>query len=136
MSGADSFFDTDVILYLFSSDAGKADTAEALLATGGVVSVQILNELTSVARRKLNMSWQEVGEILAQIRALCRVEPLTIAMHTRGIEIAERYEFSIYDAMILAAALEAGCPTVYTEDLQNGQVIAGGLTIRNPFVAG
>ena len=134
MSGTESFFDTNVVLYLFSSDSTKADRAEELLAAGGVVSVQVLNELASAARRKLNMKWQEVREIVAQIRAICRVESLTIETYVSGIEIAERYNLSVYDAMILASARDAGCATVYTEDMQDKQVIDDRLIIRNPFV--
>lgn len=133
MSGGDPFLDTNIVLYLFSSDAGKADRAEALLEAGGVASVQVLNELASVARRKLGMSWPEVGEILAQIRTICRIEPLTVETHVRGIGLAERYGFSVYDAMIVASALDAECAVLYTEDLHDAQVIDGRLTIRNPF---
>lgn len=133
--GAETFFDTNIVLYLFSLDSAKADRAEELLAAGGVVSVQVLNELASVARRKLAMTWRDVGEILVQVRAVCRVEPLTVETHMRGIEIAERYSLSIYDAMILASALGTGCSILYTEDLQNGQVFDGRLTIRDPFVS-
>ncbi len=136
MSGAEPFFDTNVVLYLFSTDAVKADRAEALLAEGGVVSVQVLNELASVTRRKLAMTWSDVGDILTQVRAVCRVEALTVETHARGIALAERHNFSVYDAMILASALDAGCSVVYTEDLQNGQEIEGELTIRNPFLSG
>lgn len=135
MSGAETFFDTNIVLYLFSLDSAKADRAEELLAAGGVVSVQVLNELASVAHRKLAMTWRDVGEILVQVRAVCRVEPLTLETHMRGLEIAERYSLSIYDAMILAAALGAGCSILYTEDMQNGQVFDGRLTIRDPFMS-
>lgn len=133
MSGADPFLDTNVVLYLFSAEPDKADRAEELLAVGGIVSVQVLNELASVARRKLGMTWPEVGDILAHVRSICHVEPLTVETHVRGVGIAERYGLSVYNAMILASALDAGCSIVYTEDLQNGQVIGGGLTIRDPF---
>lgn len=129
------FFDTNVVLYLFSTDSAKADRAEELLANGGVLSVQVLTELASVARRKLDMSWLELRDVLDQVHALCRVESLTAEVHARGIDLAERYGVSIFDAMILASALEAGCATVYTEDMQDGQVIEGKLTIRNPFAA-
>lgn len=98
------------------------------------MSVQVLNELASVARRKLNMTWQEVREIVAQIRTICRVESLTVETHAKGIEIAERYNLSVYDGMILASALDAGGAMIYTEDLQYRQVIDDRLPIRNPFV--
>jgi predicted nucleic acid-binding protein len=133
MSEADSFFDTNVLLYLLSKDAAKADRAEALLASGAVVSVQVLNEFASVASRKLAMTIAEIREILSTIRAACAVMPLDIETHDLGLDIAERHRFSIYDALIVAAALRVGCAILYTEDLQQGQVIEK-LQIRNPFV--
>ena len=123
MSAADSFFDTNVLLYLLSKDAAKADLAEALLATGGVVSVQVLNEFASVATRKLAMTIPEIREILSTIRAVCIVRSLDIETHDLGLEMAERYGFSIYDGLIVAAAVSAGCAILYSEDLQQGQVI-------------
>lgn len=133
MSEADSFFDTNVLLYLLSKDATKADRSEALLASGGVVSVQVLNEFASVASRKLAMTIAEIREILSTIRAACAVMPLDIETHDLGLDIAERHRFSIYDALIVAAAVRAGCAILYTEDLQQGQIIEK-LQIQNPFV--
>jgi predicted nucleic acid-binding protein len=134
MPGAKVFFDTNVLLYLLSADPAKADRAEELLARGGVVSVQVLNEFTAGASRKIAMSYGEIRDALAPIRTICSVAPLTIEMHDRALEITERYGFSIYDATIVAAALSAGCDTLYSEDLQDGQVIEK-LTIRNPFLS-
>jgi predicted nucleic acid-binding protein len=108
MSAADSFFDTNVLLYLLSKDAAKADLAEALLATCGVVSVQVLNEFASVATRKMAMTIPEIREILSTIRAICVVRSLDIETHDLGLEMAERYGFSIYDGLIVAAAVRAG----------------------------
>jgi len=133
MSEVDSFFDTNVLLYLLSKDAAKADRAEALLASGGVVSVQVLNEFASVASRKLAMTIPDIREILSTIRAVCIVKPLDIETHELGLDMAERLRFSIYDALIVAAAVRAGCAILYTEDLQQGQMIEK-LQIRNPFV--
>ncbi|MFO1219730.1 MAG: PIN domain-containing protein [Burkholderiaceae bacterium] len=135
MSGGEDFFDTNVVLYLLSADTAKADRAEELLAHGGTISVQILNEFVAVASRKLRMSLTEIREILAQIRAVCAVEPMTIETHERALHIAERHGLSIYDALIVSAALLAGCKTLHSEDLQDGQVIERQLTIRNPFAA-
>lgn len=133
MSEAECFYDTNVVLYLLSADVAKADRAEELLATGGVVSVQVLNEFASVALRKLGMKYPEILEVLAQLRRVCKVEPLSVETHELAIRLAERHGFSIYDALIVAAALLAGCTTVYTEDLQHGQVIERTLSICNPF---
>ncbi len=132
-ASAKSFFDTNVLLYLLSADAAKADRAEDLVAAGGVISVQVLNEFASVAARKLGMSQAEIREILASLRAVCAVVPLTLEIHDRAMQLAERYGFAIYDALIVGAAREAGCDTLYSKDLQRGQVIDGALTIANPF---
>jgi len=133
MKEADVFFDTNVLLYLLSADSGKADCAEELLAIGGIVSVQVLNEFTSVALKKLRMPWTEIRDVLAQIRVVCPVVDLTLATHDRASQVAERYGLSFYDALIVAAALIAGCSTLYSEDMQDGLVIERQLTIRNPF---
>ena len=134
MPAIEAFIDTNVILYLLSPDATKADRAEALLSRGGVISVQVLNEFASVAVRKLGMSVPEVREILATVRAVCDVVPLSIDIHDVALNFAERYHLSIYDAAIVATAVPAKCRTLYSEDMQDGQKIEG-LTIRNPFVA-
>ena len=112
----------------------RASKAEALLASGGMIGIQCLNEFASVARRKLGMPWKEVKEFLDLICVLCPDPvPISLDTHTRALAIAEKYGYSIYDALIASAALEAGCKTLYSEDLQDGQVINRQLTIRNPF---
>jgi predicted nucleic acid-binding protein len=133
MSDADPFFDTSVLLYLLSGDAAKADRVETLLATRGVVSVQVLNEFAVVALRKLKMPLIEIREILATLRAVCAVEPMTVETHDRGLAVLERYRFSLYDSMLVAAALIAGAKIIFSEDLQHGQVIDNQLRVTNPF---
>jgi predicted nucleic acid-binding protein len=133
MSGADPFFDTSVLLYLLSGDTDKADRIETLLSARGIVSVQVLNEFAVVALRKLKMPLNEVREILDTIRAVCAVEPLTIETHDRGLAVCERYRFSLYDSMLVAAALISGATILYSEDLQHGQVIDNQLRVTNPF---
>jgi predicted nucleic acid-binding protein len=133
MNAAEVFYDTNVVLYLLSAEAAKAERAEELLAAGGRLSVQVLNEFASVASRKLGMDWPEIGEILAGVRAVCPVESIAIDTHERGLAVASRYGLNIYDAMIVASALLAGCKVLYSEDLQHGQVFERQLTVRNPF---
>lgn len=130
---ASAFFDTNVLLYLLSADAAKANRAEELLGAGGCLSVQVLNEFASVAHRKLRMTWGEIEEALATIRAVCDVVPLTVETHERALALAVRHRIEFYDALIIAAALLAGCETLYTEDLQAGAKIERRLAIRNPF---
>jgi predicted nucleic acid-binding protein len=133
MPDVKTFFDTNVLLYLLSEDESKADRAEELLAGGGVISVQVLNEFAAVASRKLGLSWNEIRDILSPIRAVCEIVPLSLETHDRGIEIAERYGFSLFDAMIVASALHAGCGILYSEDLQHDQLISNRLRVRDPF---
>lgn len=133
---ADVFLDTNVLIYAFALDDSRASTAEALLGKGGVVSVQVLNEFTSVAIRKLHMPWREVREALDVLRVLCpSCLPLTLATHESAVVLAEAHALNIYDALIVAAALEAGCTTLYSEDLQDGWLVEKRLRIRNPFRA-
>jgi predicted nucleic acid-binding protein len=129
------FFDTTILIYALSAGDVRASTAERLLASGGSLSVQVLNEFAAVAKRKLQMSWREIAEALDAARALCEPPlPLTIQVHDAALGIAERYGYHIYDSLILAAALDAGCNVVYSEDMQDGQQIHS-LTIRNPFLS-
>jgi len=135
MPAAEVFLDTNILLYLLSDEATKADRAEALISQGGVISVQVLNEFTAVATRKLSMSVPEVREFLSTARAVCEVVPLSTETHDIALDLAERYHLSIFDALIVAAAVLAKCRTLYSEDMQHGQKIEG-LTIRNPFLVG
>ena len=133
MSG-EVFLDTNILVYATATDDRRSAAARSLLAKGGVISVQVLNEFANVARRKLQRPWPEVKEALAVFRALCK-EPrgLSLATHDSALEIAQRDGLAFYDSLIVASALEAGCLTLLSEDMQNGRVIAGRLTIRNPF---
>jgi predicted nucleic acid-binding protein len=65
--------------------------------------------------------------------AVGRIADVTLAVHVLGLHLAERYGLSVYDSMIAAAAMEARCTTLWSEDMQHGMVLAGRLTIRNPF---
>ena len=132
---AGSFFDTNVLVYVASGDATKADRAEATLAAGGAISVQVLNELANVARRKMRLSWTDTHDLLDLVRGLLTVHPITLETHETGLRLGERYGFSTYDAMIVASALNAGCDTLWSEDMQNGMQLSEGLRIANPFGA-
>ncbi|CAJ5352598.1 PilT domain-containing protein [Burkholderia pseudomallei] len=127
------FVDSNVVLYLLSGDAAKADRAEALLRRRPTISVQVLNEVTNVCVRKLGMAWREVGQFLELVRQFCVVVPLTIEMHDLARRIAERYGLAFYDACIVAAASIEGCDALYTEDMHHGLIIEDSLTLRNPF---
>lgn len=133
MPGTKAFIDSNVLIYLLSADATKADQVETTIQQGSLISVQVLNEVANVARRKLAMSWDEINEVLSLIRIVCPAEPLTVETHDKGMSIAKRYKLSIYDAMIVAAALIGDCDTLYSEDMQDGLLVDNQLRICNPF---
>ncbi len=127
------FFDTNVIVYAFGRDDPRTAAAVRLLAGGGVIGVQTLNEFVAFAVRKLRMPWRDVLEALRAIRVICPSPvSLTLQVHEDALRIAGRYGYHIYDSLVIAAALDASCRTLYSEDMQDGQTIEG-LTIRNPF---
>jgi predicted nucleic acid-binding protein len=128
-----SFFDTNVLLYLASGNRAKAERAEEIVGEGGVISVQVLNEITNVARRKMQLSWVEIREFLSTIRSVLPAHPVTIEIHESGLALAERYGLSTYDAMIVASAIDADCDTLWSEDMQHGMVIGRRLRIQDPF---
>jgi predicted nucleic acid-binding protein len=128
------FFDTNVLIYALASDDRRTAAAESLLAKGGAVGVQNLNEFASVASRKMKMPWHDIEQALSAIRTLCPSPvPVDIEIHEAALEIAGRHHYQIYDALVIAAAISARCAILYSEDLQHGQVIRG-VTVQNPFL--
>lgn len=130
---AEAFFDTNVLLYLVSDDVAKADAAEAAMASGGHVSVQVLNEFVAVVRGNARLDWYKIEEALDVVREVCVVQPLTLDTHDAARELARKHRLHIYDASIIAAASLAGCDVLYSEDFQDGQRFGGVLRVRNPF---
>lgn len=130
MSGI--FLDSNVILYLLSADARKADTAEVLLSQNPSISVQVLNEITSVCHRKLKMPWPETHALLAAVKASCSVVPLTVDTHAKAMQIAQQHHLSFYDAHIVATAQACDAHTLMSEDMHHGMNLQG-LRVQNPF---
>lgn len=130
---SDSFFDSNVLLYLASGIRGRVERVQDLVDDGGNVSVQVLNEMTNVSRRKFGMSWQQTTQFVDRTVKLFDIWPVTVDIHKDGRRLAERYGFAIYDSFIIAAALAADCDTLWSEDMQHGMVVDGRLTIMNPF---
>jgi predicted nucleic acid-binding protein len=128
-----AFFDTNILVYA-QQTGGKADRARALFSGGGKLSVQVLNEFAAVSRRKQRRDWRAIDEAIEDV--LTVVDPplaLTHDLHTAARMLAEDHVISFYDALIVASAIEAGCDTLFTEDMQHGRRI-GGLAIVNPFL--
>ena len=127
-----AFLDTNILIYAQGAGA-KSEVARQMILAGGVISVQVLNEFAAVLRRKFGFEWEVVAEAIADVRtALDPVRPIDVGIHTEAVSLARTHGFNFYDALIIASALEAGCDTLLTEDLQTGRRIEG-LTIVNPF---
>jgi predicted nucleic acid-binding protein len=134
MRGADCFLDSNIILYMISSDEKKANVTEAMLLNGGYISVQVLNEVTNVARRKYKVEWRFIDRLIGNLKEQMKVQANSIDNHNEARRIAERYHFNIYDAQIISSALLSDCSILYSEDMQHGQVIENRITICNPFI--
>jgi predicted nucleic acid-binding protein len=130
------FVDTNVLLYALSDDAPKAQRCEALLRGGVVIGVQVLNEFTNVARRKMKMPWHEIEDTLGLLRERCTVRDMTLAIHDAALVLAQRFQLAWYDALIVAAAVDAGSRVLFSEDMQHGLQVTQKLVIRNPFKPG
>lgn len=127
-----AFFDTNVLVYAATSDAKKRRAADCM-SHGGTISIQVLNEFVHVARRKLRHDWPQIELAIELFRAsLNDIVPVTLDTHVCAMLFAREHGLSFYDALIVAAAIEAGCDTLFTEDMQHGRKF-GGLTIINPF---
>lgn len=132
MTKTDVFLDTNVVIHALVGAPPLAERALGLLEAGGIVSVQVLNECANTLRRKFSADWPEIKLASERIRELCTVVPVTEDIHARGLDLAERYVLSTYDAMIVAAALTTGCTVLYSEDMHDGLIIDR-LTVRNPY---
>lgn len=129
------FLDTNVVIYSLSQEERKQNKAIELLSRKPVVSVQVLSESANTMRRKLGFDVTAVRSVVQRLSQACSsVQPLTLETLNSGLNIAERYGFSHYDSLIIAAALQANCDTLYSEDMQHGQTIEGRLILRNPFL--
>ena len=128
-----AFFDTNILVYAATSDAKKQQAADCLRGRG-IASVQVFNEFVHVARRKLHHDWPQIEFALGLFRdSLDDVVPVTMNTHAAAVLLAREHGLSFFDALIVAAAVEAGCDTLYSEDLQHGRAF-GSVTILNPFL--
>jgi len=130
-------FDTNVAVYAVSRVTPKAATAAEVIAQSSFVSVQLLNEYANVLLRKQHLPWADVFRLLNDMReSVPSVLPMDESDHRRAVQLAQRYRVAFYDALMLAVALSGGARTFYSEDMQNGMIIEGTLTIVNPFTPG
>ena len=129
----DDFFDTNILVYAASAHELKCERADALLASGGTISAQVLNEFANVARRKLQLEWMAIRTFLDGVQEVSDVRAIDGAIHRSALTLAEQHRLALYDAAIVASALTAGCTTLFTEDLHDGMIFEGRLRVINPF---
>ena len=134
MNAKKIFFDTNTLLYLLSSDIKKADWVSDNLQQSNVISIQVLNEFTSASIRKIKISNAELDEFLDLFTSTFNVRSLDVDTFETGLTVSRRYGYQHYDSMIIAAALQAGCEKLYSEDMQHRQIIDKRLQIVNPFL--
>lgn len=127
------FFDTNIVVYAFSEDR-RQQRARQLLGETGLISAQVLNEFINVARTKHRRSWRDIGHAVAVIRGqVPDILPVTAETSAAALELCARYNLPVYDALIVASALEGRCTTLMSEDFQHGMRFDG-LTVENPFL--
>ena len=134
MNAKKIFFDTNTLLYLLSSDSKKADWVSSNLQQSNVISVQVLSEFTSASLRKIKISNNELDEFLDLFMSIFNIRPLNVETFETGLAVSRRYGYQHYDSMSIAAALQAGCETLYSEDMHHRHMIDKRLQIVNPFI--
>lgn len=129
------FLDSNVVVYAYSDDEqDKQAIARRLIKTPETfASTQVLQEFCNATRRRLKSEWPAIRAAIAELQFKLLIHTNTASTVEDALRVAERYGFSFYDSLIIAAALETGCTTLYSEDMQDGQVIDGKLEIKNPF---
>jgi predicted nucleic acid-binding protein len=129
------FVDTNVLIYALDNDQRRSQRAELLLSQRPIVSVQALNEVVNVLRRRQLLDWPAIVDVATQLAALCEVVGQTLDTHRQALSLMSRYSLSWWDALMLASALDTAAETFFSEDLQDGLLVQGRLRIRNPFAA-
>ncbi|MFP4076516.1 MAG: PIN domain-containing protein [Halochromatium sp.] len=129
-----SFLDSNIVLYSLDKNDAKQQKALGLLAADAVISTQVLSEVANVMRRKLGYEVEAIRAVLLRLMRTAQLHPVASSTILLALDVAQRYGFSYYDSQIVAAAQEAGCATLYSEDLQHGQVLSSGLQVINPWL--
>jgi predicted nucleic acid-binding protein len=131
---AKCFADTNIVLYTIGQDARKAQIARGIVAKQVVVSSQVINEAVNVCLRKFGFTREQAYAFADSVMLHSDVLPVDEITIRKSAELAIRYQLSNWDALIVAAALLAGCETLYSEDMQHRQVFEGQLTVVDPFL--
>jgi len=135
MSDNHRFADSNVLIYAVDVDSPKKQIAIPLLLTGPIISTQVVNECSNVLRKKFQLDYTRIAEIIDNYLKTVTVVPVTMQTINIAWKMGEKYAYSYYDSLVIASALENDCTIFYSEDLQHGQVIENRLRIENPFLS-
>lgn len=129
------FLDTNIIIYAYSnSELHKADKANVLLfEETSLISLQVINEFSNICLKKLRLDEEAVISAIKEVTSATNVVGFSLSTQLQALQLCHQHSFSYYDALIVATALENGCTTLYSEDMQNNQLIENQLRIVNPF---
>ncbi len=127
--------DTNVLIYLHdNSSPNKRATAKDLLAENPFIPSQVISEYLNVTRRLLQLSKEELLIQASNLLAGCTIIPVLPSTLLFAAALVKRYNFQLFDAVIVAASKESNCAILYSEDMQHGLVVEKSLTIINPFL--
>ena len=127
------FIDTNIIIYSLGKNSTKAHIVAPLFLDRPCISTQVLSETVNVTTKRLGLVTSDVRQLIKTLHEVCHVELIAMSTIEVALNIQDRYKFSWYDSLIISSALDAGCHTLYSEDMQHGQLIEGRLKIVNPF---
>ncbi len=129
------FIDTNILVYCYTDDEQVKQQKASDIANNpdAFISTQVLTELSNTLKKKFKLDWQAVENVISEVSTGFNVYVNKPATIERACRVADKYKYSFYDSLIIAAALSSNCKTLYSEDMQDGQVIENSLTIVNPF---
>jgi predicted nucleic acid-binding protein len=127
--------DTNILVYCHSNDElDKKETAMSFFALYPIISTQVLSEYLNVVKRKLKLPKNEIMDVCLQNIELCILQPVSLTTLKYARHLLDRYDFQLFDSIVVASALEANCHILYSEDFQHGLVVENRMKIINPFV--
>lgn len=134
---AKAFLDTNIIIYGYSQDEPdkRQRARECAQASESWISTQVLNETVNTLKRKFSLDYRQIGAVLDELSQHSQLTVVSLDTIRKALDIAQRYQYSYFDSLIIASALEVGCDRLYSEDLQDGQIIDNTLILTNPFKA-
>jgi predicted nucleic acid-binding protein len=130
------FLDTNIIIYSYSLDEPekKQKAIQCLQSGQPWISTQVLNETVNILKRKFSLDFTQINAVIDELTQQLQIAIVTVKTIQSAIAISEKYQFSYFDSLIVASALEVGCDFLYTEDLHDGQEIDHKLIIFNPLL--